>query len=81
MVDFIDLVDEVPSVTAMDTVAPNYLKYKENIALFNEIKVILSFDLFKRTRDMQIRLSRVTPVAPVASETIPKSNALEIQLD
>lgn len=72
MVTFIDSADEAPPVIAMDSAATNYFKCKEPAALLKWIKAISSLDLFNRTRDMQIRLSKVTPDAPVASSTIPK---------
>lgn len=72
MVAFIDLADEAPPVVAMDSAATNYFKCKEPAASLEWIKALSSLDLFDRTRDMQIRLSRVSPDKPVASSSIPK---------
>lgn len=72
MLTFIDSADKAPPVVAMDSAATNYLKFKEPAALLKQIKAISSLDLFHRTGDMRIRLSRVSPDAPGASNSIPK---------
>lgn len=72
LVTFIDLADAAPHGTAMESGTTNYLKCKEPAALLKWIKAISLPDLLERTRDMQIRLSRVIPGAPVASSSIPK---------
>lgn len=72
LLTFINSADEAPPVAAVDSAATNYLQCKEPPALEKWIKAISSLDLFNRTRDMQIRLSRASPGAPVASNSIPK---------